>query len=172
MKKTQSSKARDGLGSITAVLATLVAFISVGCSATSQPDYSKLGLVDIAGTLTLDSAPLEGVEVRLETPEDLIYSYGVTDAQGKFRLMFDSRTPGIIPGKKRVIVVAKSLSEADEGSPGEGDGGEAQGDRADPASNRPTASPVPKCYGRESKKFIDIDSNTRSISIELKSDCS
>lgn len=172
MRYTQSSRAGVYLGSITAVLVAIASFFSCGCSATSQPDYSKLGLVDITGVLTLDSVPLEGVEVRLETPEDLIYSYGVTDAQGKFRLMFDSRKPGIIPGKKRVIVVAKSLNESDKGRSGEGDEGATEGESTTPASNRSTAPIVPKCYGRESKKFIDIDSSTRTISIELKSDCS
>jgi hypothetical protein len=68
--------------------------------------------------------------------------------------------------------VAKSLSEAEESSPGEEDGEEAKSDRTTNASNRTKASPVPQCYGRESKKFIDIDSSTKTISIELKSDCS
>jgi len=157
MKRTQLSRTVFYRGGITAVLITFVAFTSLGCSTTSQPDYSNLGLVDVTGTLTLDGTPLEAVEVRLETPEDLIYSYGVTDAQGKFRLMFDSRKPGIIPGKKRVIVVAKSLNESDKGRSGEGDEGATEGESNTPASNRSTASIVPKCYGRESKKFIDID---------------
>jgi|694.fasta_scaffold23943_2 hypothetical protein len=172
MHPTKLPRAGAYFSSIIAVLTAIASFTTCGCSATSQPDYSKLGLVDITGTLTLDGTPLEGVEVRLETPEDLIYSYGVTDTKGKFRLMFDSRKPGIIPGKKRVIVVAKSLSEAEESSPGEEDGEEAKSDRTTNASNRTKASPVPQCYGRESKKFIDIDSSTKTISIELKSDCS
>jgi len=134
----------------------------LGCSTTSEPNYSKLGLVDLSGTLTLDGKPLGNVEVRLETTEDFIYSYGVTDEQGKFRLMFDSRKPGIIPGNKRLMVLPKSKGE----SQSEGDEG------ADSAIVNQNATSIPACYGRDSKKFIDIDASMRTLAIELKSDCS
>lgn len=135
---------------------------TAGCSTTSEPDYSKLGLVDLTGTLTLDGKPLGNVELRLETTEDFIYSYGVTDEQGKFRLMFDSRKPGIIPGKKRLMVLPKSKGESES----EGDEG------ADRVQSNQNATSIPACYGRDSKKFIDIEASMRTLPIELKSDCS
>ena len=135
---------------------------TTGCSTTSEPDYSKLGLVDLTGTLTLDGKPLGNVELRLETTEDFIYSYGVTDEQGKFRLMFDSRKPGIIPGKKRLMVLPKSKGESES----EGDEG------ADRVQSNQNATSIPACYGRDSKKFIDIEASMRTLPIELKSDCS
>lgn len=135
---------------------------TIGCSTTSEPDYSKLGLVDLTGTLTLDGKPLGNVELRLETTEDFIYSYGVTDAQGKFRLMFDSRKPGIIPGKKRLMVLPKSKGESES----EGDEG------ADSVQSNQDATSIPACYGRDSKKFIDIAASMRTLPIDLKSDCS
>lgn len=146
----------------------LIALSTSGCSPTSKPNYASLGLVDVRGVLTLDGVPLADVEVRLETPEDLIYSYGITDAAGKFRLMFDSRTAGIIPGKKRVLVFPKPQKESettrrrdfDEGEVDEGEGSSIGSPR------------VPDCYGRESKKYLDISSTSTSIEITLRSDCS
>ena len=135
---------------------------AIGCSTTSEPDYSKLGLVDLSGSLTLDGKPLGNVEIRLETTEDFIYSYGITDDQGAFRLMFDSRKPGIIPGKKRLMVLPKSKGES------ESEGGEGE----DNAKANQNATSIPACYGRESKKIIDIESSMRTLTIELKSDCS
>ncbi|MFO0012275.1 MAG: hypothetical protein ACK553_05995 [Planctomycetota bacterium] len=143
--------------------------IALGCSPTSQPNYSKLGLVDVSGIATLDGKPLANVEIRLETPEDLIYSYGVTDAQGRFRLMFDSRKPGIIPGRKRLIVVKKAIREQDE-APGDA---RKPRDPSSGAESSPSEEPViPHCYGRESTTYVDIDASTNRIELELKSDCS
>ncbi len=143
----------------------LIALSTSGCSPTSKPNYASLGLVDVRGVLTLDGVPLPDVEVRLETPEDLIYSYGITDAAGKFRLMFDSRTAGIIPGKKRVLVFPKPQNESETTRRRDFDEGEVE--------SSPIGSPrVPECYGRESKKYVDISSASTSIEIALRSDCS
>ncbi len=140
--------------------------LSSGCSTTSQPNYADLGLIDVQGTLTLDGTPLSGVEIRFETPDEGIYSYGVTDASGVFRLNFDSRTIGIIPGKKRVIVVAESKLEGDRAESHE------ETEVASEASESAPTSRIPDCYGRDSQKFIDLRADMRSIEIQLKSDCS
>jgi hypothetical protein len=109
------------------------------------------------------------VEIRLETPEDLIYSFGVTDDRGKFQLMFDSRKSGIIPGRKRLILIKKGTSEQDEAP---GDAREKEETTAGSAAI-PTDGPViPDCFGRESTTFIDIDSSTKYLDLKLNSDCS
>jgi hypothetical protein len=76
--------------------------------------------------------------------------------------MFDSRKPGIIPGKKRLMVLPKSKGES------ESEGSESE----DNAKANQNATSIPACYGRESKKIIDIESSMRTLTIELKSDCS
>ena len=83
-----------------------------GYSPTSSPNYASLGLVKVSGTLKLDGAPLSNVEVRFENPETSIYSYGTTNDSGRFSLMFDSRTAGIIPGRKLLRVLPKQKSES------------------------------------------------------------
>ena len=52
-----------------------------GCSHPLATDYSKLGLVDVSGRVTLDGDPLAGATVLFEA-DDQTYSYGRTDASG------------------------------------------------------------------------------------------
>jgi hypothetical protein len=153
-----------------------ICLILSGCSTMSQPNYDALGLVQVAGTVTLDGLPLEDVEIRFETPEDGIYSYGVTDTSGRFELMFDSRTPGIIPGRKRIIVVAKQKPESEAIGPSESEEGQGQeeegADEEGAAVEVPSQSKIPLCYGRKSTFFLNVDGANRSLAIELRSDCS
>lgn len=148
-----------------AVLWVVVHCCTVGCSPTSQPNYAKLGLVDVSGVLSYDGRPLPNVELRLETPEDLTYSYGVTDASGRYRLNFDSRTHGIIPGRKRVVIARRGKSESEMS--GEGDAPSGESISTDAAGS----SEFPACYGSESKKHVEVLPTTRTLDIELKPDC-
>ena len=145
-----------------------------GCSATSSPNYASLGLVQVAGTVTLDGVPLPGVEVRLENTAESIYSYGVTDTSGRFKLMFDSRTPGIIPGRKRVRIVARRKSESEmSGSSGSSVSDEASERDEEASSVQTTNVPtVPDCYGKTSTYYVRIDGGTSQLALELRSDCS
>jgi hypothetical protein len=159
-------------------LIACLAFIAslTGCSATSSPNYASLGLVQVSGTVTLDGVPLSGVEVRLENVEESIYSYGITDDSGRFSLMFDSRTPGIIPGRKLVRVVAKRKSESEMAGPSESDSTpmneESGGDEEGAASAAPLPATIPECYGKQSGYFVQIDGGTSKLALELRSDCS
>jgi hypothetical protein len=137
-----------------------------GCSPTSSPDYSELGLVDISGRVLLDGKAMPNVEVRLVTAEDGIYSYGVSDNDGRYSLMFDSRTRGIIPGKKQVVVVNAS-AKAEGGSMNEEEAEETEG-----ASKKKGDSRIPKCYGRDSKYIVEVVGTSNAFDIELKTDCS
>lgn len=148
-----------------AVLWVVVHCCILGCSPTSQPNYSKLGLVDVSGVLSYDGRPLPNVELRLETPEDLTYSYGVTDASGRYRLNFDSRTHGIIPGRKRVVVGRPSKSESEMSGEGDAPLGEST------SANATDSLEFPACYGSDSKKHVEVLPTTRTLDIELKSDC-
>jgi hypothetical protein len=145
-----------------------------GCSPTSSPNYASLGLVKVSGTLKLDGAPLSNVEVRFENPETSIYSYGTTNDSGRFSLMFDSRTAGVIPGRKLLRVLPKQKSEASAtDSTGASEGEQDDPDRAAPAAEQSSAGPkVPECYSRKSAYFIQITGATSSLDLDLKSDCS
>jgi len=149
-----------------------------GCSVTSSPNYGALGLVNVSGKVTLDEKPLSGVEVQLQDPETLIYSYGLTDSAGRFSLMFDSRTPGIIPGKKCLRIFAKQKHESqiarDNQEMQEGDQPQrtiSEGSAKAGASSEKSDAIIPDCYGAGSKELLQIERGTSSLSIELKSDC-
>lgn len=161
---------------MTALLVGAMHLSLAGCSTTSRPDYASLDLVSVAGTVTLDGIPLRDVEVRLETPDEAIYSYGVTDASGRFDLMFDSRTPGIIPGRKRVIIVSKGKAESEIARPvlaGEESAEENHVTEGDDSTSSASASTkIPSCYGTQSTYFVNVDRATQSLAIELRSDCS
>ncbi len=107
-----------------------------GCADTSQPDYSKLGLVEISGTITMDDQPLPNVAVFFHDRPNRVYSYGMTDENGRYTLMFDSRKSGILPGEKEIEITStknpaaslvdtseeSAVTETDESDTGDGEG--------------------------------------------------
>jgi hypothetical protein len=60
--------------------------------------------------VTLDGAPLAGARVVFESP-DKSGAEGVTDADGKYRLMYDTLAPGCRPGPKLVRITTAALVE-------------------------------------------------------------
>ncbi len=171
--KTKTSLVNRGLVYQLGLLSAL--FMGIfGCSPTSSPNYASLGLVKVSGTLKLDGTPVPNVEVRFENPETSIYSYGTTNDSGRFSLMFDSRTAGIIPGRKLLRVLPKQKSESSAtDSKGASEGEQDDPDRAAPAAEQSSAGPkVPECYSRKSAYFIQITGATSSLDLDLKSDCS
>ncbi len=146
-----------------------------GCTVTSTPDYASLGLVKVAGTVTLDGVPLSNVEVRLENVEESIYSYGITDESGRFELMFDSRTPGIIPGRKRVRIVERRKSEKEMSrNEASSESNENAGPSDEQSASNAVSSVqlVPDCYGKDPSFFVQIVGATSRLALDLRSDCS
>jgi hypothetical protein len=135
-----------------------------GCETTSQPDYGPLGLVEVSGVVSLDNKPLSNAEIRFETVADGIYSYGHTDENGRYKLMFDSRKSGIIPGKKRVMVLEKRKSES-ESTKRDREEGE------DPEEMVENVK-IPACYGRASAIEVEVKGAETSFDFNLKTDCS
>jgi len=87
---------------IIALLFIALAGLSVfpGCS------DNPLGTVKVSGTVTVDGALTEGVNVSfIPTGGEGRESYGITDAQGKFVLTIPGTEPGsgTMPGEYRVI---------------------------------------------------------------------
>jgi hypothetical protein len=136
-----------------------------GCSSGSVPNYTDLGLVQVSGIITIDGAPLANTKVRFVTPEDATFSHGVTDASGRYALMFDSETAGVIPGRKRVVFLSGNRS-GDESSDGDND-------QSTPSTGSQIASvAIPECYGNNSKIEVEVTQSDSSFNIDLKSDCS
>ncbi|QDT54369.1 Bacterial Ig-like domain (group 1) [Caulifigura coniformis] len=87
---------------ISAVALALLA----GCgSAETGPE-----LVEVTGTVTMDGKPLENALVYF-VPESGGMSSGMTDASGKFTLMYRGKTEGAVPGMS-TVKVTKSDGEA------------------------------------------------------------
>ena len=128
--------------------ASVVAMI--GCSSRREPAYAALGLVEVTGTVKLDGEPLGGVMVEFENPEDKTLSFAKTNANGGYKLMFNSEKSGCTPGKK--IVRVKPYREAD----------------ADPV-DLPIDSKIPDKYNRKSELTAEVDASHRSFDFDLTS---
>lgn len=148
----------------TAVLVTLTA---AGCGSGLDADYSKIGLVPVSGTVTLDGEPLAGAVVFFEA-RDLTRSYATTDAAGRYQMQFNSEVTGVPPGPKtvRISTAASTGEDADEAS---------EELEEDPDA-RPTADQavekVPPCYHRNSTLQVTIDDSRTQYDFDLRSDCS
>jgi hypothetical protein len=83
------------------VLSCLVGLaVNFGCKQGWEADYSQLGLVEVSGRITLDGTPLADSTVIFECP-DKTYSFGKTDGQGNYSLMFNTEQSGALPGPSR-----------------------------------------------------------------------
>ncbi len=139
------------------LLSLFAALLLVGCEAGT--DYSGLGLVDVTGKVTLDGAPLPGVTVRFEGPPNR-FADGKTDAEGNFRLMYDSNQAGCLPGEKKVRIMSGSVGEgSDEGAPVEGADGKVA----------PAVQSIPAAYNSASQLTANVTPDSKSFNFELKS---
>ena len=85
----------------------------IGCSGDSGPE-----LAEVTGTVTLDGSPVAGVNLQF-TPEseDGSPSYGVTDADGQYELLYSIDRSGAMPGKHRVEILPAEPNTDDSGKP-------------------------------------------------------
>lgn len=135
--------------------------IALGCGSAPRADYHKLDLVDISGTVTLDGEPLSGARVIFEA-SDQTFSYGQTDASGRYELMLNSEKSGVLPGDKRVrISTAATVAEGeeDEEDPDVAPAADAERER------------VPECYNRHSRLRVTVSEHDASVDFKLTSDC-
>jgi len=141
------------------LLCVFALLLFAGCE--SKVDYSGLGLVDVTGVVTLDGQPLPDVTVRFEGPPNR-FADGKTDAEGKYRLMYDSNQPGCLPGEKKVRIMSGSVGEgSDEGGPVEG----ADGRVVAPAP----VQDIPAVYNSSSQLKANVSPNNKTFNFELKS---
>jgi hypothetical protein len=77
---------------------------------------SNSGLARVKGKVTLNGQPLEGATVTFQpTAADGSPSSGVTDADGRYELMFTFDTPGAMPGEHVVSIGTAGTDIDDEG---------------------------------------------------------
>ena len=84
-----------------------LSMLMVGCGG-GGPPLPKLA--EATGTVLMKGAPLEGARVQF-IPTTGASSVGMTDAQGKFTLMYNGKTPGVVPGNN-IIKISKMTGEA------------------------------------------------------------
>lgn len=132
---------------------TLVAGL-LGCGGSSV-DYGRLDLAEVSGVVKLDGQPIPGVMVKFQDAEQR-YSSGVTDANGRYQLKFDSRRSGVMPGKK-VVQFSTAAALGDEGDDGESPESQA-------------LETIPECYNRDSQVRAEVKSGRQSMDFDLKSD--
>lgn len=134
----------------TTVVMTALALLA-GCSTGPKMDYAKAGLVEVGGIVTLGGSPLANALVVFENPDNGTFSYGRTDATGRYRLMFDSVQPGVTKGRKTVRI--KTTGAIGEDDPD-----------ARPASSKEL---LPACYHSASKLTAEITGPSDAINFDL-----
>lgn len=152
------------------LLLGLTLCVAGGCSQGPQADYSKLGLVEVSGTVTLDGEPLPQAAIFFVNEADNTHSYGVTDAQGYYSMMLNNQKSGVIPGTKRVEIATSKNPLGDA----VGAGAEMMEVEEDPdaAPKRNKNEKVPACYNDRSKLKLEITAGDSAVDFQLKSDCS
>jgi hypothetical protein len=90
-------------------LATFV--LCAGCGKDNGPE-----LAAVSGSVTLDGKPLPHVNLQfVPEKEGGSPSYGGTDANGRYKLMFSQGRAGAMPGKHRVEITAREAEDGDDG---------------------------------------------------------
>lgn len=142
------------------VIFAIFAVCGAGCGGAPSADYGKLGLVQIAGQVTLDGQPLNNASIRF-VDTDGTYCVGTTDALGHYTMMLDSRKSGVIPGQKTVIISSQVSPSESAGAADD-----------DPDAKPKSPETVPECYNKNSKLAIAVTTSDSAMDFDLKKDCS
>lgn len=129
-----------------ALVFTLVLPLFAGCG-------NGMGIVPVEGTITLDGQPLAGAEVIFR-PADGRPSLGVTDANGKYTLQYDSDMKGALTGKHKV-----SISTS----------GEAAQSGSEDGPSGAKVERVPLQYNKQTTLEVDVTSGGGPLDFKLES---
>ena len=160
---------RPGLLQVFTSVALAALTTACGCSTVSEPEYSKLGLVEVTGVATIESQPLAGVTLEFINESDLTYSYGYTDEGGRYSLMFDTRTAGIIPGPKAIRIRRGKPAGLSEAGPDGGGSDDPDEEGGQPASVG--AASIPPCYTKVGALAVTIPDRDCRIDVKLAVEC-
>jgi hypothetical protein len=142
-----------------------------GCGGPPTADYSKVDLLSVDGTVTLDGNSLADAVILFENPVTATFSYALTDASGGYKLRFDSVKIGCTPGPK---VVRVSTTMKIPGLNGEEGGGEEEGvgeeseDGGESPSSASRGEQVPSRYNRESELRVEVGPGSQQFDFDLK----
>ena len=141
---------------ILCVLGTLTGCGNSNASLAEQA-YRTAGIAEVTGTITFDGQPLAHAQIQFSenAHPGSSFCYGVTDANGKYRMRVDSHHTGSLPGDKVVRVWTtlrgSGISDLMQGS-------------------YPDKETIPLEYNRESKLTVTITSNKGQVhNFDLKS---
>lgn len=148
---------------LTACFSVLFLMVVTGCG-DSIADYSQIDLHSVSGRVTLEGQPLSDALVTFES-SDSQFSYGLTDADGRYVLQFDSVKPGVTPGDKVVRISTKRRLPGMEG----GEEGSAPSEGADPEGppKEVRVEQVPPHYNSKSTLTAKVEGST-TFDFELK----
>lgn len=125
-----------------------------GCGVAPAPNYGKVTLLSVSGTVTLDGKSLPDAVVTFDAVDGQ-FSYGLTDSNGRFALQFDSVKSGATPGTKTVRISTTrkimGLNTEDE------EGGEESGrENAEPTKAARPSELVPARYNKKSELSVEV----------------
>ncbi|QEG22344.1 carboxypeptidase-like regulatory domain-containing protein [Mariniblastus fucicola] len=134
-----------------------------GCIGSNEANYSQLGLIKVTGNIKLDGEPLPDTVVFFEQTDGTM-SYATTDANGDYRMKFNSEVDGVLPGE--VVVKISTLASTGELKTDEGDA------EVDPDLPKPKEKKelVPVEYHKESKLNLTIPTGNNVFNFDLNSD--
>lgn len=152
------------------LLLPVAVFALPGCGGPPTADYSKVDLLSVDGTVTLDGSPLANAVILFEDPDTATFSYALTDSSGGYKLRFDSVMMGCTPGSKIVRVSTTMKIPGLNGAEGEGEGevaGESseEGDASAPVAR--ATEQVPVHYNRESELRADVGQGSQHFDFDL-----
>ena len=149
----------------------------LGCNQTVSTDYHKLDLGTVSGTVKLEGEPLANHHIIFQS-EKGTFSYGKTNKNGEYSLMFNSQQAGVTKGLKTVRIRKRNFSEK-ELFPGpveqDAESEDVSGDMdsvngvtiEEPAK---TAGGLPDVYHLNSHIRVEVLDTDQVINFNLKSD--
>lgn len=115
---------------------------------------------EVTGTVTLDGKPVPGAVITFypEDPQGTT-SYGATDYEGKYRLMYTFDKYGALPGKYQVGLEVRQISKK-----------EAENLRAEGQTVPETKIVLPQKYKDPAALSAEVKSGSNTIDFPLTSD--
>ncbi len=142
--------------SLLVIAASTLVFSLAGCGRGDQPD---LGLV--TGTVTMDDAPLKGVQVMF-SPENGRPAIGMTDAEGKYTLKYIRDSMGCKVGPNKVEIGLAEGDDVDATSDASED--------AAPKKPRKSSKPrIPARYNSNTELTADVKPGENVFDFKLES---
>ncbi len=138
--------------------------ITSGCEPKPTANYRTLGLVVVSGRVTLNGQPLTKAVITFDDAQDGTFSYGLTDANGNYKLRIDSDKWGVKPGKKIVrISTARKILGLNTSEEGGENSSEKQALKSESAKEI-----VPEKFGKRSELSVEVSPSSRTFNFDLK----